>query len=176
MAEGANRIRPILSAEEIHDRVQALASRLLPHLEEGAIGVVLLLGGLWFAADLTRALARRGAVLAYDGLWLSSYGDGQESQGRCEVRAAPGRSVAGRQVLLMDDVAESGLSLAEGRRLLCEAGSARVTTAVFARKPFGCPIAEPDFVAWEAPARFLVGYGMDYAGEFRGMPSIGALD
>jgi hypoxanthine phosphoribosyltransferase len=52
-----------------------------------------------------------------------------------------------------------------------------VLTAVFARKPWPTPRAiEPDFVAWEAPARYLVGYGMDAAGAMRGLPFVGALD
>ncbi|HEY9217476.1 MAG TPA: phosphoribosyltransferase, partial [Phenylobacterium sp.] len=56
-------------------------------------------------------------------------------------------------------------------------GAAEALTAVFARKPWPTPRAiEPDFVAWEAPAAFLVGYGMDRAGQFRGLPYIGALD
>ena len=80
-------------------------------------------------------------------------------------------------MLLIDDVADSGLSLAEGERLLLQEGAASVVTAVFARKPWPTPRRrEPDFVAWEAPGRFLVGYGMDHAGGLRGLPHIAALD
>ena len=58
-----------------------------------------------------------------------------------------------------------------------DAGASEVLTAVFARKPWPKPRAlEPDFVAWEAPARYLVGYGMDSGGLYRGLPHIGALD
>jgi hypoxanthine phosphoribosyltransferase len=167
----------LLSAEAIAERVEALAARIAPATGDDTVAVVLLTGGLWFAADLTRALARQGRHLRFDALWLGSYGDAQASSGRCEVRAGLQRPVAGRQALIVDDVFDSGLSLVESRRLLQEAGAREVLTAVFARKPWPQPRAvEPDFIGWEAPARYLVGYGLDDAGAWRGLPYIGALD
>ncbi len=176
MAEAGAAIEPILSADDIARHVEAVAERLAPTLRADVTAVVLLIGGLWFAADLTRALAKRGRHVGFDGLWLASYGDAQASAGRCEVRAGLQRPVAGRQVLVIDDVADSGLSLAEARRLLMEAGAAEVITVVFARKPWPKRTTEPNFVAWEAPSRFLVGYGMDIAGVWRGLPYIGVVE
>ena len=157
--------------------VEELAQRIAPHVNDETVAVVLLTGGLWFAADLTRALARQDRHLRFDALWLASYGDGKESKGRIEVRAPLQRSVEGRKVLILDDVFDTGLSLAESVRLVREAGAAEVLTAVFARKPWPLPRApEPDFVGWEAPNRFLVGYGLDHAGSWRGLPDICTLD
>jgi hypoxanthine phosphoribosyltransferase len=83
----------------------------------------------------------------------------------------------GRKALIVDDVFDTGLSLSEAYRLVSDAGAAEVMTAVFARKPWPKERAmQPDFVGWEAPARYLVGYGMDSAGAYRGLPYIGALD
>jgi hypoxanthine phosphoribosyltransferase len=139
--------------------------------------VAILTGGLWFAADLTRALAALGRHLKFDALWLASYGDERSSSGRAHIRAGLQRPVQGRRVLLIDDVFDSGLSLSEAVRLMREAGAGEVLTAVFARKPWPEPRAfAPDFVAWEAPGRFLVGYGMDVAGAWRGLPYIGVMD
>jgi hypoxanthine phosphoribosyltransferase len=93
------------------------------------------------------------------------------------VRADLQRPLVGRRALLIDDVFDTGLSLGEAFRLVRDAGASEVLTVVFARKPW--PVAralEPDFVAWEAPARYLVGYGMDVGGEYRGLPYIAALD
>jgi hypoxanthine phosphoribosyltransferase len=167
----------LLGPEAIAERVEALAVRIAPRIDDGAVAVALLTGGLWFAADLTRALARAGRHLAFDALWLSSYGEARASSGACELRAGLQHPVAGKTVLLIDDVFDSGLSLSEAARIAREAGAATVLSAVFARKPFPQRrAAEPDFVAWEAPARFLVGYGMDAAGAWRGLPFIGAID
>lgn len=178
MAEVAADAPPaVLSAEAIAERVEALAAAIAPAVTDDTVAVVLLTGGLWFAADLTRALARRGRRLRFDALWLASYGDSHASSGRCEVRADLQRPVEGRPVLVIDDVFDSGLSLREARRHLDAAGATQVLSAVFARKPWPEPrLFEPDFVAWEAPARYLVGYGMDSAGAWRGLPYIGAMD
>jgi hypoxanthine phosphoribosyltransferase len=167
----------LLSAEEIATRVEALAQRIAPLIDDDTVAVCLLTGGLWFAADLTRALARAGRHVAFDALWLASYGDERASLGRCEVRADLQRPLRGRTALIVDDVIDTGLSLSEAHRLVGDAGASRVFTAVFASKPWPTTRAlEPDFVAWEAPARFLVGYGMDAAGVMRGLPYIGAMD
>ncbi|MES2724223.1 MAG: phosphoribosyltransferase family protein, partial [Pseudomonadota bacterium] len=94
-----------------------------------------------------------------------------------EVRADLQRPLSGRTALIIDDVIDTGLSLSEASRLVGDAGAAQTFTAVFASKPWPTPRAiVPDFVAWEAPARYLVGYGMDAAGALRGLPYIGALD
>jgi hypoxanthine phosphoribosyltransferase len=173
----ANAPPALLSAEAIAGRVEDLAGRIAPAVTDDTVAVVLLTGGLWFAADLTRALSRRGRNLRFDALWLASYGDSHASSGRCEVRADLQRSVIGHPVLIVDDVFDSGLSLREARRHLKAGGATKVLSAVFARKPWPEDrLFEPDFVAWEAPARFLVGYGMDSAGAWRGLPYIGAMD
>ena len=167
----------LLAESEITARVDALARAIAPHVDDQTVAVCLLTGGLWFCADLTRALSRLGRNLRFDALWLASYGDERASLGRCEVRADLQRPLAGRTALVVDDVIDTGLSLSEAARLVRDAGASKVLTSVFARKPWPTRRAiEPDFVAWEAPARFLVGYGMDAAGAYRGLPYIGALD
>lgn len=167
----------LLDAEAVAQCIQRLADEIVPRVDDEVIGVALLTGGLWFAADLTRALAQRGRHLLFDALWLASYGDDHASSGRVQVRAGLQRPVAGRKVLLLDDVFDSGLSLREAVRHLQEAGAAEVLSAVFARKPWPDRRGiEPDFVGWEAPARYLVGYGMDSAGAWRGLPYVGVMD
>ena len=167
----------LLDAGQIAARVEALAKEIAPRIDADTIAVCLLTGGLWFAADLTRALSRQGLDLAFDALWIASYGNERETSGRVLLRAGLQRPVEGRRVLVIDDVIDSGLSLLEARRLLVDAGATEVLTCAFARKPW--PEPRPivcDFVAWEAPGRFLVGYGMDVAGRMRGMPDVLALD
>ena len=167
----------LLPEVEVARIVADLASRIAPVTDDDTVAAVLLTGGLWFAADLTRALSRLGRNLRFDALWLASYGDEQSSRGKIDVYAPFQRPIAGRKVLILDDVFDTGLSLAEAVRIAKEAGAAEVLTCVFAKKPWPLPRApEPDFVGWEAPNRFLVGYGLDHAGALRGLPDICALD
>lgn len=167
----------LISEAEVAARVEALAGVIAPRIDDETVAVCLLTGGLWFCADLMRALARQGRFVRFDALWLASYRDERASAGRCEVRADLQRPLVGRKALIVDDVFDTGLSLSEAARLVLDAGASEVLTAVFARKPWPTPRAmEPEFVAWEAPARYLVGYGMDSAGAFRGLPYVGALD
>ncbi len=177
MADSVPSPATLISEEEVAARIEALADAVAPRIDDDTVAVCLLIGGLWFAADLMRSLARRGRNPLFDALWLSSYADARQTSGRIDVRAPLQWPIAGRQVLLMDDVLDSGLSVEAACRMLREAGAAEVLTAVFARKPWPAPRSvDPDFVAWEAPARYLVGYGMDDAGRLRGLPGVGAMD
>jgi hypoxanthine phosphoribosyltransferase len=170
-------ITVLISEGEIAAAVNALAEQIAPRVDDDTVAVCLLTGGIWFAADMTRALARLGRMVQFDALWLSSYRDARQSYGRCEVRADLQRPLVGRKALILDDVFDTGLSLSEAARLVGDAGASEVLTAVFARKPWPEQRAiDPDFVAWEAPARFLVGYGMDVGGGYRGLPYVGAMD
>lgn len=167
----------LLPEAEIARVVADLAARIAPFIDDETVAAVLLTGGLWFAADLTRALARVGRNVRFDALWLASYGDEKTSRGRIDIYAPFQRSLVGRKVLILDDVFDTGLSLAEAVRIAREAGASEVLTCVFARKPFPLPSApEPDFFGWQAPDRFLVGYGLDNGGTLRGLPDICALD
>ncbi len=163
----------LLGEDEVQARVTALAADVARRIDDDTVCVCLLTGGLWFAADVMRALARAGRNPRFDSLWLASYGDAEVSSGRVRVHAPLQKPVRGAQVLLLDDVLDSGLSLSSAQRMMQDAGASEVLTAVFARKPWPAPRdIEADFVAWEAPARYIIGYGMDAGGRFRGLPGI----
>jgi hypoxanthine phosphoribosyltransferase len=168
---------PLLSANEVARRVEVLAAAIAPRIDDETIAICLLSGGIWFAADLMRALVGHDRHPLFDALWLSSYEDGRQSTGRVQLRAPPQRSLERRQVLLIDDVVDSGLSLAEAARIALKAGASEVLSAVFAAKPWPRARArEPDFTGWAAPDRFLIGYGMDAAGRYRGLPGVWAAE
>lgn len=167
----------VLTEEELQARIDTLADRLAPRLQGDWSAINILIGATPFTSDLMKALARRGIHPMLDALWLESYRDERESSGRVVVRADIVRPVEGRGVLLIDDVFDTGRTLSFARSHLMTKGAREVLTVALARKPWA-PDGEEDvdFHAFDAPGRFLVGYGMDDAGLYRGLPYIGALD
>jgi len=170
-------IETVLAEDQLMARVDALADRLAPRLVGEWSAISILIGATPFTADLMKALAKRGIHPILDALWLESYHDERESSGRVVVRADIARQVQGRGVLVIDDVFDTGRTLTFARSHLLAKGAREVITCALAIKPWA-PTGENgvDFYAFQAPGRFLVGYGMDDAGKYRGLPYIGALD
>lgn len=164
----------VLDEAELQSRVTRLAEELAPRLQGDWTAVTILLGASPFATDLMRKLSDLGIHPMLDALWLESYRDERESSGRVVVRADLSRSISGRGALLIDDVFDSGRTLAFARKHLLTKGAREVVSCVFARKP-AAPSEGVDAWAYDAPDRFLVGYGMDDAGLYRGLPYLGAV-
>lgn len=171
------KIETVLSEEDLMARIDDLAKRLAPSLTGDWSAINILIGATPFTSDLMKALARLDIHPVLDALWLESYRDARESSGRVVVRADIARQVKGRGVLIIDDVFDTGRTLEFARRHLMAKGAREVITCALARKPWA-PEGETnvDFHAFDAPGRFLVGYGMDDGGLYRGLPYIGALD
>lgn len=159
----------------IDARIEAMALELKPRLDDGWTIVTLLQGAMPFTVDLMRALARHDVHPLLDSLWLESYRDARESSGRVVVRADLCRSLEGRGALILDDVFDTGRTIAFARAHLAAKGARETLVAAFVRKPpaLGQPI---DLIGFDAPDRYLVGYGMDVAGRFRGLPVVGIAD
>lgn len=167
----------VLPEADLMARIDDLAKRLAPHLTGDWNAINILIGATPFTSDLMKALARLEIHPVLDALWLESYRDARESSGRVVVRADIARQVKGRGVLIIDDVFDTGRTLAFARKHLIAKGAREVITCALARKPWA-PEGDDnvDFHAFDAPGRYLVGYGMDDAGLYRGLPYIGALD
>ena len=170
-------IDTVLSEADLMASIEGLADRLVPRLTGEWSAINILIGATPFTSDLMKALARRDIHPVLDALWLESYQDKRESSGRVVVRADIARPVKDRGVLIIDDVFDTGRTLAFARNHFIAKGAREVVTCALARKPWA-PEGENDvdFHAFDAPGRYLVGYGMDDAGKYRGLPFIGALD
>jgi len=172
------KIDVVLPEAELMARVDELAERLAPRLASGEwTAVSILIGATPFTSDLMKALPRRDIHPVLDVMWLESYRDARESSGRVVVRADIARNVEGRGILLIDDVFDTGRTLDFAKQHLIAKGAREVITVALTQKPWA-PRGEMgvDYCAFDAPGRFLVGYGMDDKGRYRGLPYIGALD
>ena len=165
------------SAAEIAARVDEMAADLAVKLAPDTLVVSVLKGSFVFAADLIRALSRAGADWSMDFLTLSSYGSGTETTGHVKVVRDIVDDVRDRDVLLVDDILESGFTLSFAKKLLEERGARRVSICTLLDKPEKRRTTlQADFVGFEAGDEFLVGYGLDWAHRFRGLPYIGVVE
>lgn len=170
-------ITVLYSAETIAARNAALAEEIRrAGFVDNVLVVAVLKGSFVFAADLIRALHHAGISPEVDFMSLSSYGAGTASSGTVTVIRDIETAVAGRNVLLVDDILESGRTLAHARDTITSRGALRVGVVVLLDKP-GKRVAaiEADFVGFATPDHFVVGYGMDAAHAFRELPFIGYL-
>ncbi|MEM0984980.1 MAG: phosphoribosyltransferase family protein [Pseudomonadota bacterium] len=168
-------VETVISEQALEAAITDLAARLKPRMDGDWSLVSILIGATPFTTDLMKALARIDVHPVLDVLWLESYRDARESSGRVVVRADLSRPVQGRGVLVVDDVFDTGRTLSFARQHMLAKGARDVITCALAVKP-GAPKDGVDFHAVETPDRFLVGYGMDDAGRYRGLPYIGAVD
>ncbi len=165
------------SAAEIAARVDEMADELSAKLPADTLVVSVLKGSFVFAADLIRALSRTGANWSMDFLTLSSYGTGTETSGRVKVVRDIVDDVRDRDVLLVDDILESGFTLSFAKNMLKERGAHRVWVCTLLDKPQKRRTElQADFTGFEAGDEFLVGYGLDWAHRFRGLPYIGVVE
>ncbi|MEL7028430.1 MAG: hypoxanthine phosphoribosyltransferase [Pseudomonadota bacterium] len=171
-------MNPLFDADAIAARVEDMAGEIAADLPEEALIAPILTGAFVFAADLTRALSRRGLNCDVDFLHLSSYGEARVSSGNVKLVKDLQTDIKGRAVLLVDDVLDSGRSIAFAKRLLADRGADPVRLCVLVDKKTGrAEDVAVDYVGFEAAADdFIVGYGMDDAGRYRGLPYIGVVE
>lgn len=169
-------IEVLYSEDEIAERVDHIARQIAAARPHNLLVVPILKGSFIFAADLLRAFFRARLSPEVDFMILASYRDKTVSSGQVEVLRDIETDVVGRDVLLIDDILESGRTLAFAKDLLAARGAGRVMTAVLLDKPVnrGADI-DADFAGFKCPDKFVVGYGMDMAHAFRELPFVGYL-
>jgi len=167
----------LFSEAEIAARVEAMGYEIAEALPKRLLAVPIMTGAFIFAADLLRALYRAGVEPEVDFFQVGSYGNGTTSSGTVQLLRDIQADVTGRDVLLIDDILESGRTLTYARNVLIDRGARRVLIAVALEKPNKLAVEiAADYVGFQCPDRFVLGYGMDYAGKYRELPFIGALD
>jgi hypoxanthine phosphoribosyltransferase len=170
-------IRVLYDIPKIAERNAELATEIAGAGYRDLLVISILKGSFVFAADLIRALHEAGMAPEVEFISLSSYGAGTESSGSVRVVKDIESEVAGRDVLLVDDILESGRTLDFARNLMLERGAARVGIAVLLDKPGKRVTAiDAEHVGFECPDLFVVGYGMDVAHAFRELPFVGVVE
>lgn len=166
-------INTLFDEDAIAARVDALAREIADMRPERLLVVAVLKGSFIFAADLVRAMHRAGLTPEMEFMHLSSYGAGTEGS---EVRILRDveSDVNGRDIILVDDILESGRTLSFAKERLAKRGARSVRIAALLDKPENRKAAiSADYVGFICPDKFVVGYGMDMGHAWRQLPFIG---
>lgn len=171
-------VKTLISEAKIAEAIDKMASDIAAHAEGQPLLIIALMRGSFiFAADLARALSKHHLELEFDFLGLSSYKEGTETSGEVVVTADCTAKIEGRHILIIDDILESGLSLTCAKGMMIERRAASVRTAVLLEKPGKRSVAiDADFVGFEIEDKFVIGYGLDYAGKYRQLPFVGYIE
>ena len=158
----------------IHRRLDELAARISHDYRDSELTVIAILNGsIILVADLLRRIP---LPLKLDCLSVASYHGGVRPSGELIFRQVSLPDVAGRHVLILDDILDSGSTLASIRDKIETVGPLSVRTCVLlAKKKTRIREVEPDYVGFEIADEFVVGYGLDYMERYRNLPCIGVL-
>ncbi len=167
-------IAVLIDAASIERRVRELAAAIRAEYEGRDLLLIgVLKGALYFMVDLTRELGRDHAI---DFMAVSSYAGGVASSGVVRILKDLDQSIEGRHVLIVEDIVDTGLTLAHLRELLLTRAPATLRICALLDKRDAREVDVPlDLVGFTIPSHFVVGYGLDYAERFRDLPFVGTL-
>ena len=166
----------LLSADAIHQRIRELAADLSRDYSNAQQlhFVCVLKGAFVFLADLVRAVEKPTTI---DFLAVSSYAKGTTSTGEVRLLKDLDAALDGRDVLIVEDIVDTGLTLQYLQEILRARGPRSLRTACLLNKPSRRKVEVPvDYLGFTLEDRFVVGYGLDFEGRYRGLPYIGVLD
>ena len=173
-AVGTDVERVIVTEEQIKSKVAELAARVdADYKDQDLLLVGVLKGAIMAMADLTRAMQRH---IDMDWMAVSSYGSGTKSSGVVRILKDLDRDITGRNILIVEDIVDSGLTLSWLRANLMSLGAASVEILAILRKPEAAKVeVECKYVGFDIPPDFVVGYGLDFNEKYRNLSFVGVL-
>lgn len=164
----------IFTEEQITRRVQELGAELSrDYADKNPIFICILKGAVMFMADLAKSIK---VPMEMDFMATSSYGNSSASSGVVRILKDLDRTVEGRHVVLVEDIVDTGLTLAHLKEMILHRKAASVKIASMFDKPEGRKVdIKPDYYGFVVPNHFIVGYGLDYAEQYRNLPCVGVL-
>lgn len=171
----SERIVTMISSEEIAARVKALGAEITKeYAGKKLVLVCVLKGSFIFAADLARAI---DLPLRIDFLGVRSYGEGTESSGVVQITQDLSKPIADEEVILVEDIVDTGLTIAHLMDLFRTRGPHSVKVCSLLHKPARARVAvKVDFLGFTIEDKFVVGYGLDFAERYRNLPYIGVVE
>jgi hypoxanthine phosphoribosyltransferase len=168
-------LRVLISAEKIAERVRELGSQIDADYPDGPIVLIgILKGAIMFHADLARAITR---PMRLDFIGISSYGKGKTTSGEVRLTRDLDASIEGMDVLIVEDIIDSGVTLSYLTQVLQQRKPKSVRTVTLLDKPDRrMRTVDVKYVGFRIPDEFVVGYGLDFAEEYRNLPDVCVLE
>lgn len=168
--------KPLISSEEIQSRIRSMAAEIERDYPDGEeihlVGV--LKGGFMFMADLVRAMSAR---VTMDFMAVSSYGKGTKSSGQVRVLKDLDSSLEARNIVIVEDIVDTGLTLQYLQEILKARAPKTVRTACLLSKPSRRQVnVTIDYIGFTIDDHFVVGYGLDFGEKYRNLPYIAVLE
>lgn len=170
-----NDIKEILFTEDqLAEKVAELGARITAdYAGKNPLVVSVLKGSYVFMADLTRKI---DTACNIDFMVVSSYGQGTKTSGEVQIIKDIGQKIDGRDLIIVEDILDSGVTLSYLMRVLEARGARSIRLCTLLSKPERHKVDVPiDYLGFEIPDEFVVGYGLDYAEKYRNLPYIGIL-
>jgi len=167
--------KELLSKQAVEKRILEMAKEISRDYEGREIlAVFVLKGGVYFASELTKNMT---IPVRIDFLQASSYGDGTVSTKNVIIKRDIEESIEGKDVIIMEDIIDTGFTLKGVMDILRERKPASLKLAALLSKPSRREVdINIDYLGFEVPDEFVVGYGMDYAQNYRNLPYIGVME
>jgi len=164
----------LISKDQIDQRVAEMAREITTEFAgSDLIALCVLKGAMFFCADLVR---RMTMDVALDFIQISSYGNQKYSSGVVTILKEPQLDMRGKNVLIVEDIIDSGLSIREVTTYIESRGAAKVKTAAFLDKPKARKVPfTPEYVGFSIDPQFVIGYGLDFAEKYRNIPEVQVL-
>ena len=167
-------LRVLLSEDEIREKVRELGGKITADYKNSNLMVVTVLkGAVVFLADLMRQIDVPAEI---DFMVVSSYGSGVKSSGVVKIVKDLDVPLAGKDILIVEDILDSGLTLSYIKELLESRGPRSIRIATLLDKPSRRKVdLQADYIGFSVPDEFVIGYGLDYDEKYRNLPYIGIL-
>lgn len=171
----SEKIRVLVSEKEVDERIEALGKQISKDYEGKQVHLICVLkGGAFFMCELAKRIS---VPVSLDFMSVSSYGDGTASSGVVRIAKDLDESIEGKDVLIVEDIIDSGRTLYYLMDILRKRNPASLHLCTLLDKPERREKdVTVDYVGFEIPDEFVVGYGLDYAQKYRNLPYIGVVE
>lgn len=169
-----DQIDVMISEEKVDERICELAKEISEDYAGKELHLVIILkGSVFFACELAKRIT---VPVTMDFMSVSSYGDGMVSAGKITVKKELDEDIAGKNVLIIEDIVDSGNTLSHLKKLLLARNPESLKIVTLLDKPDRRTAeVDTDYCGFEIPDKFVVGYGLDYAQKYRNLPYIGVV-